>query len=280
MALMTAVTFFLLHSVFDFPMRIPANGLLFFALIGAITVLVREGTSRHDGTVPVAKQAGRSIRYWLLYAAKAVSLVVAGAVIVLAVRDCTVRYMVLRAERKFISQDLAGVERDFALARRLNAEDPELVRAYGEYLKSRAFSPGMNEKSYYEKVITVYKEALERNPYLPENYLRLAWVLAQAKQFDEAEEFLNEAVDANPFFLLSHIQRAHFYLFKNDLDKAAEEYAHVLDALMAMPYSPYSKANILLDQMSRQAQAYPLHPALRGMYKRLVAYREQVAVAG
>jgi O-antigen ligase len=278
-ALSLSVAFVLLHSFFDFPLRIPANGLLFFAMFGALTVLVRNETKKDDGSAFAGKSTMKKMYHGLSSLVNIVFFALACGMILFAGQNIAVQYLIIRAEQSFVRKDLTGVERCFNLARTFKPYDPELVRAYGEYLKSRAFSHDMNEKAYFEKVSVLYENAIIDNPRVPENYLRLAWILAQAKQFDQAEDRFNKALAVNPYFLISHIQRAHFYLYKNDLNKAAEGYSDVLDALMAMPYSPYSKANLLLEQLYDHMQIYPLHPALSGVYKRLVVYHEQFGAA-
>jgi O-antigen ligase len=278
-ALSLAVAFVLVHSIFDFPLRIPANGLLFFAMFGALTVLVRDENKKNDGFSCAGTGTMKKMCQGLSSLVNVAFFALACGMILFAVQDISVQYLIIRAEQSFVRKDLTGVERCFTIARTLKPYDPELVRAYGEYLKSRAFSQDMNEKAYYEKVSVLYENAIVNNPHVPENYLRLAWVLAQAKEFDQAEDRFNKALAVNTSFLISHIQRAHFYLFKNDLNKAAECYSDVLDALMAMPYSPYSKANILLEQLYDHMQIYPLHPALSGVYKRLASYHEQFGAA-
>ncbi|MFC1809368.1 O-antigen ligase family protein [Candidatus Omnitrophota bacterium] len=278
-----AVIFCLLHSLLDFPLRIPANGLLFFAIIGSLTVIVLPKKAETRKSIPKnRKEIFTKLGHSLSFVMNILFIGIIGIVFFLSVKNVIVENLIVRAEYYFSQKNYAAVERCFRLAVVLAPENAVIDRIYGEYCAYRAFSEEDDSRArpLYDRALHRYKKMIAKDPHLPEYYIRMAWLLMRLNLLEEAEEYFDQGIASNPFFLISYLERAHFYLYNNQLEKAAFDYIFFLDKIINIPHSQESKVGLLVRQLHQHMQNYPLHPALKEVYRRLAAYNAQFKQTG
>jgi tetratricopeptide (TPR) repeat protein len=98
----------------------------------------------------------------------------------------------------------------------------------------------------------------------------------RAGERDKAEEFFNKGIEVNPLFLLSYLERANFYFYNDEFEKAAKDYNMILDIAFAIPESRDSRTALLVREIHTQMMRHQLRPELQATYDKIEAYWEKV----
>ena len=229
-AAVSSVVAYMVHSLVDFNLHIPANACLMAFIFG---ILANPGTgspsnaATHDG-----KATKRSAM--LRWVPAALGLWLSAS----ALSKWPAEYHAERA-RRLLSDwrllDSAEIANNAAEFSRKGLErdpnNPELFYDLGEsqiILAIQAEDPG-ERKRLYEESIASYQSALQLAPRDVRYVLCLAWSLDAIERFDEAETAFATAVQLDPNSGRVHSSYAAHYHLRGELEKAEAEYVRSME---------------------------------------------------
>jgi O-antigen ligase len=261
LACSTSIVFLAVQAWFEFPLRIPLVGLTFFALAGLIMAATAPRVS-----VTIIR---RGVAKYSLIALALFSMLI-------SVKELVVANLMTRAERYVAARDFGRMRNCFSIAHGLSPYNATVNQNFGLALLCQAtLEPEKAQPLTYEALMQFHR-MVTKDPYVPEYYCRVGWMLMQAGEREKAEEFFNKGIEANPRFLLSYLERAHFYFYNDELEKAAKDYNMILDIAFAIPESRDSRTALLVREIHTHMMQHQLRPELQETYDKIAAYWEKV----
>lgn len=257
---MTSFVFFLIHCMLEFNLRVFSVGLMFFAIAGMMSVVMRPQEQR----MPLSRRFHLFVTVVLL----CLSIIYMGC----AARELMRSNLLDQARDYAIAHDFDNAEGCFALAGRIAPYNAEVDEAYGEYFMYRYFLDPEMAKKYLEKAEHHYKMMLVKNPLLPNCYLRLGWMYASVGDREQAQSFFNAAVRLNPRNLLSYLERGRFYLHNKEYALARDEFAWLIGELMKIPRSRGNRVHPLMLDIQEGFAPYKDEPEFQQMYAEITQF--------
>ncbi len=257
----TSIMFLTIQAWFEFPLRIPLVGATFFAVAGFIMTAT---TPKVPGTIVWPSVVKYSLIALALFS------------MLFSLNELIVANLMTRAEKYMAEGKFEHMQTCFKIAHGLAPYNAMVNQNHGLALLCEREAEPQRSKSFDYEALMQFQRMLVKDPYIPEYYCRIGWMLTRAGDREKAEEFFNRGIEVNPQFLLSYLERAHFYLYNDDFKKAADDYNLILDKALSFPESPESRTALLVDEIHRHMLRYQLRPELQAVYNKIAAYREKV----
>ena len=261
-AAISSVVAYMVHSLVDFNLHIPANTCLLAFIFGILAN--PGGNALPSSPGHVEKAAGAN--GWLRWVPAGLGL----WLIASALPKWPSEYRAERARRLLSdwrlldSAEIANQAAEFSRKGLTgDPKNPELFYDLGESqiaLAMQAEDPG-ERKRLYEESIASYKSALQLAPRDVRYVLCLAWSLDAVGRFDEAEPVLATAVQLDPNSGKVHSSYAAHFRQRGELEKADAEYEQSIKFAFFRDMEPQQqvRAEIAAKKAATAAPGNPAH---------------------
>ncbi|MEW5976497.1 MAG: tetratricopeptide repeat protein [Acidobacteriota bacterium] len=184
--------------------------------------------------------------------------------------DIEVLYNLSDAYRTF------APEKSVELLRRMLALDPQSYRV--KQMEGEVFE----QQEKYPQALAAYQEAHRLKPDLPGIRFALGSVYWKMRQFNDAQKWLREELDSNPYHAVSHYELGNIYVYQNQpgeaifhLQKALEAKVLINDVRrdLGKAYLQQGRFEEAVEQFSLVAAAEPNDDAIHALLAS--AYRKQ-----
>jgi O-antigen ligase len=147
----------LVHSWVDFNLHIPANAMLFFALIGLAMGRIKKDPMPHWGDISWMRP-GRGLGWGIVV----FSLAFAALAIHMAVGDIIYEQAAARADSVPFSDSIAAIEQSLSY----DGDDGQALLSLGNLYREKAAlqTNPVDKKDYAQKALDTYRRALQVNP--------------------------------------------------------------------------------------------------------------------
>jgi len=254
LGIFSACSFFSLHLFFDFNLRIPANGFLFFILT-ALLIRTTSGLPQ--------KPAGKRGFYFLLF------FMMALGTASYSMQNLIVENLLLRASKYAFTNQFDEAERCYNLVLTLDRHNAKVYEQLGGYYLSRARSQGDRDRKQFlfSKATDQFEKMLEKNNFLPVSHFRTGWAYAYKGDLKKAREKFLIGMEKNPKMLTSYLERARYSLYNNELTLAARDFEFLLDQLHKIP--GMNRAAFFRDEIRWILKPFEEIPEFQGVFNRL-----------
>jgi len=217
--LVMGITCFLTHSLFTFPLHVPALGLTFFALLGLTVVYMRK-TYLHeidsDNCLKEVKLINKKIKIALSIL---IFIFMIFAVNLLVIKPYIAELYYFKGMRYNVDKNYTKSLPNFQYAVQLDPYNGRILHALG------ATYYNLNNCSKAEEILQKAKKyMLDMNTFyiLGLNYSKL-------NMFEKAENEFKHAIYLDPKFTKAYIDLAYLYAKQEEYDKAIAEWNKILE---------------------------------------------------
>jgi len=217
--LVLGITSFLIHSLFTFPLHVPALGVTFFAIMGLTVVYMRK-TNLHeiesDNGLKEVKWINKKIKIVL---STLIFIFMIFAVNLLAIKPYMAELYYFKGMRYNVDKNYTKSLPNFQYAVQLDPYNGRILHALGTtYYNLNVFNKAeeilQKAKKYMVDMNTFYILGL--------NYSKL-------NMFEKAEKEYKHAIYLGPKFTKAYIDLAYLYAKQEEYDKAIIEWNKILE---------------------------------------------------
>ena len=217
--LLMGISCFLIHSLFTFPLHVPALGSAFFIIIGLTAIYVRNfnlSQFKKEKVVKKLKNKGAIL--------KIICSILAVIIMIIAIDSLTIRPYLsevysYRGKDNLVKGNYQEALSNFEYGEKLDPYNGNILINLG----ATYYNLGL-----YNKVEEIFKKA--ENYIKDKNiYLNLGLFYMQFDQYKEAEEEFEYAIYLAPKFTKAYINLAYLYAIQEEYDKAIIEWNKTLE---------------------------------------------------
>ncbi|MDB6172425.1 MAG: O-antigen polymerase [Chthoniobacteraceae bacterium] len=209
---MSAVSAYVVHSVVDFNLHIPANALVMAMVFGIVA---------NPGVTQASSKWSAKVGEWTI---KIALFAIGMFVLVYGVPLIRGEWYAEFTRRALLSYQLAETRALAGEAIKLDPSNPEVYFYAGEAAREMANNQTGDVPALQEEAIGMFKRGLELFPDDSRTMVKLAEAYDQAKRFDEAEEILARAYEIDPNSLYVHAYYGMHYRDQGLILEAANEF--------------------------------------------------------
>lgn len=219
--LLMGITCFLIHSLFSFPLHVPALGSAFFIIVGLTIVYLKDfrfskfGNSKKRNKNVIKRQSSRlTILFTIL-----ILLVTIFVIDSLVIRPYLAEVYAYKGRENLAFAKYNNALSDFEYAAKLDPYNGRILLNIG----ATYYNLGFFEEA--EKTLQQSKEYYnDRNI-----YRNLGLCYMKLERFQEAEEEFKHAIYLDPKFTKAYFDLAHLYTKQEEYDKAIIEWNKILE---------------------------------------------------
>ncbi len=219
--LLMGITCFLIHSLFSFPLHVPALGSAFFIIVGLTIVYLKDfrfskfGNSKKGNKNVIKRQSSRlTILFTIL-----ILLVTIFVIDSLVIRPYLAEVYAYKGRENLAFAKYNNALSDFEYAAKLDPYNGRILLNLG----ATYYNLGFFEEA--EKTLQQSKEYYnDRNI-----YRNLGLCYMKLERFQEAEEEFKHAIYLDPKFTKTYFDLGLLYFQQEDYDKAIEQWNKILE---------------------------------------------------
>lgn len=219
LGLVMGITSFLIHSLFTFPLHVPALGITFFAIMGLTVVYMRKTNLYEIGSDNCLKEVKLINKKIKIALSILIFVFMIFAVNLLVIKPYIAELYYFKGMRYNVDKNYTKSLPNFQYAIQLDPYNGRILHALGTtYYNLNIFSKAeeilQEAKKYMIDVNTFYILGL--------NYSKL-------NMFEKAEKELKHAIYLDPKFNKAYIDLAYMYAQQKEYDKAIIEWNKILE---------------------------------------------------
>ncbi|MBU4511257.1 O-antigen ligase family protein, partial [bacterium] len=225
--LLMGITCFLIHSLFSFPLHVPALGSAFFIIVGLTIVYLKDfrfskfGNSKKGNKNVIKRQSSRlTILFSIL-----ILLVTIFVIDSLVIRPYLAEVYAYKGRENLAFAKYNNALSDFEYAAKLDPYNGRILLNLG----ATYYNLGFFEE--VEKTLQQSKEYYnDRNI-----YRNLGLCYMKLERFQEAEEEFKHAIYLDPKFTKAYFDLGSLYFKKENYEKASEQWNKILEIELDFP---------------------------------------------
>lgn len=231
LGLVMGITSFLIHSLFTFPLHVPALGITFFAIMGLTVVYMRKTNLYEidfDNCLKEVKSINKKIKIALSIL---IFVFMIFAVNLLVIKPYIAELYYFKGMRYYVDNNYREALPNLDYAAQLDPYNGRILHAFGTTYYH------LNNQSKAEDILQKAKKYItDRN-----TFRNLGLSYMQSGRYEESEKELMHAIYLDPKFTKAYVDLAYLYAKQEEYDKAIYEWKKILE----IDPDFYEKYNVL-----------------------------------